>query len=54
MYDQFNSENNDFNRMQQKIKDTIDSMISDNHIYNPPFTSSEDNMNSNDENSSIC
>ena len=45
MYDQLNSENDDFNRMQQKIKDTIDSMVTDTHVYNPANNSSPDNTN---------
>lgn len=45
MYNQFSSENDDFNRMQQKIKDTIDSMVTDTHAYNPPTNSSPDSTN---------
>lgn len=53
MYDQSNSENDDFNRMQQKIKDTIESMVTDTHIYNPPTSSSSDNTSEDNENNTM-
>lgn len=45
MYNSFNSENDEFNRMQEKIKSTIESIVANNHIYNPPVNSSFNNIN---------
>lgn len=50
MYSNSNIENDQFNRMQNKIKDTIDSMVSNNHIINPCNNSSPTDNNNTDNN----
>ena len=43
MYTDINSQNDEFNRMQEKIKDTIESIVANPHISNPICNSSAEN-----------